>query len=110
MAAAQVAIRVVDALGVAVIADDRTLALDRFVGAQSQQAAQPSLPVTGGGKSIPIITPQSRPVDQGASAIRAAEVRYALPLDRLAAGRYLVTFEATIGAAKLRRDVQFEVR
>jgi hypothetical protein len=42
--------------------------------------------------------------------VRSAEFRYRLPLERLAAGRYLLTFEATVSDATRRRDVQFSVR
>ena len=62
----------------------------------------------GGTKSIPTITTQPR-AEAGSSAIRAAEFQYALPLDRLPSGRYLLTFKATIGAAVLRRDVIFQI-
>ena len=42
--------------------------------------------------------------------LRAAEVQYQLPLDRLPLGRFLLTIEATVGAAVMRRDVQFELK
>ena len=43
-------------------------------------------------------------------ASRAASHRFDLPLSVLEAGRYLLTFELTKGAAVVRRDVIFEVK
>jgi hypothetical protein len=40
----------------------------------------------------------------------AAEVRYLVPLERLAAGPYLLTIETTTTESTFRRDVQFTVR
>jgi len=41
---------------------------------------------------------------------RAAECLLDLPLSRLPAGPYLLTFEATLGKRSVRRDVRFTVR
>ena len=105
---ATVATTITDEHDVARITESRTLPPDRFVGAES--AAAPPNPggVTGGTKSIPTLTTQPR-AEVGSGAIRAAEFQYPLPLDRLASGRYLLTFEAAIGQARLRRDVMFQV-
>ncbi len=108
MVPAQVAIRIVDGVGAALITDSRTIGIDRFVAAQTQKEAPAAAPVIGGTKSIPTISLQPRSV--GSSPVRAAEFQYRVPLERLPAGRYLLTFEATIGAVVLRRDVQFDVR
>ena len=43
-------------------------------------------------------------------ALRAAEFQYPLPITRLPPGRYLLTFEATMGETVLRRDVQFSIK
>jgi hypothetical protein len=43
-------------------------------------------------------------------AERASDVRFALPLDRLAPGAHLLTFEATMGKEHAVRDVVFEVK
>ena len=95
---ARVAIRVVDSTGATVIEDGQQLAVDRFSRAASDQAGQPGMPI--------------RPAASDPFAnkgLRAAEVQYAVPLDKLAPGRYLLTFEATMGTTTLRRDVQFSV-
>ena len=41
---------------------------------------------------------------------RAADVQRAVPLDRLAPGEYLLSFEAKRGEAAARRDVRFAVQ
>ena len=107
MAPADVAVRVTDGRGDVLMSDKQTLPVDRFISAQSQTAALPQTPTTGGTRSVPTV-PVQRP-DQS-SPLRAAEFRYALPLERLSPGRYLLTFDVTVGAVKLRRDVQFEMR
>ena len=89
MSSAQIAIRVTDGVGARLINEARTVLVDRFIDAQAAQAYQ---------------TPSVQ------SALRVAEIQYQLPLDRLPAGRYLLTFEATVGSTALRRDLQFEVR
>jgi hypothetical protein len=43
-------------------------------------------------------------------SLRAADVRYAIPLARLPPGEHLLTFEATLGTTVLRRDVRFSVK
>jgi hypothetical protein len=108
MSPARLTIRIVDGHGAALIEDAQTLAVDRFSAAQSQvQGYQPS--TVGGTKTIPSIGAPVRLAGQD-SPLRAAEFEYPLPLDRLPAGRYLLTFEATVGTTVLRRDVQFEVK
>jgi len=108
MVPAEIAIRVVDEHDSAVITDRRTIGVDGFIAAQTQKDA-PVLPTTGGARSI-AVPAATQKIDSAAAAVRAAEVRYQLPLERLVPGRYLLTFEAKMGAATLRRDVQFEVR
>jgi hypothetical protein len=44
------------------------------------------------------------------SAERAAEYQLRLPLQTLAAGEYLLTFDATLGKSSSRREVRFQVR
>jgi hypothetical protein len=109
LAPANVSIRVTDDHGAAVITETRTIGIDRFIGAQTQQEQQPAN-VTGGKKSIPTMGAQTKAVDPNAVAIRAAEFQYAVPLARLVQGRFLLTFEATIGMAVLRRDLQVEIK
>jgi hypothetical protein len=105
---ANIALRVTDAQGAVVIKDAQTIAADRFGNAQPQTANAAAPPTFGGTKSIPAV-PAPR-VDAASSALRTAEFRYPLPLDKLTTGRYLLTFEVMVGTMSLRRDVQFEVR
>jgi hypothetical protein len=95
---AQIAIRIVDDRGATRIEEAQQLAVDRFVRAVADSPAQPGATV--------------RPATSDPFAnkgLRAAEVQYALPLSKLAPGRYLLTLEATMGTTMLRRDVQFSV-
>ncbi|HEX5069388.1 MAG TPA: VWA domain-containing protein [Vicinamibacterales bacterium] len=95
---ARVAIRIVDDTGATKIEDTQQLAVDRFGTAGSDSTSRPGAPV--------------RPATGDPFAnkgLRAAEFQYALPLSRLVPGRYLLTFEATMGTTTLRRDVQFVV-
>ena len=41
---------------------------------------------------------------------RSTDVKFAIPLDRLASGDYLLAFEAALDKASARRDVVFRVR
>jgi hypothetical protein len=55
--------------------------------------------------------PQAASRDQFANlSLRTAEVRYPLPLSTLAAGQYLLTFDVTIGATNIRRELRFSSR
>ena len=104
---AQIAVRITDDHDTVVVEETRTIAADRFVGVDAS-SMQPTGPTMGGARSIPTITaPQVQRPDPNSLATRAAEFQYKLPLDRLPEGRYLLTFEAKIGAAVLRRDVIF---
>jgi len=107
--AATVATHITDDHDAVLVNETQTIAVNRFVGADTSAPAPASTPVVGGGKSIPTVTAPQRP-DPTAATIRAAEVRYKLPVERLPTGRYLLTFEARLGAAVLRRDVMFDIR
>ncbi len=48
--------------------------------------------------------------DDFSKKARAADVNYTLPASNLAPGNYLLTFEASAGTNKARRDVRFSVR
>ena len=98
MADATVSRRITDGTGTVVIDEKETVAISRFVSAQS--GSNPAAPTIRG------ITPPAA----SQSPLRAAEIQYQLPLSRLQTGPYLLTFEVTIGAVSLRRDVQFTVK
>jgi len=101
LAPAAVAIRVTDGRGAVVINDTQTAGVDRFMTAEAN-------PI---GSTRPAVAPVTSRADPFANrALRAAEFQYPLPIDRLPPGRYLLTFEATIGATTMRRDVQFTVK
>jgi hypothetical protein len=42
--------------------------------------------------------------------LRTADVNYAIPFQKLTLGPHLLTFEATLGATTIRRDIRFEVK
>jgi len=106
---ARVAIRITNSENATVVDESQTLGTDRFVRADSSQGSPASSQITGGSKSIPAVSSQPRP-DLNAIAIRAAEFQYKLPMSRLTPGRFLLTFEVTIGEAVFRRDVLLEIR
>jgi VWFA-related protein len=56
------------------------------------------------------VSSQDLPAAQFAETGRRTESSFELPLARLPPGAYLLTFEATMGKASDRRDVQFTVR
>jgi len=53
---------------------------------------------------------ESFAADRFVGPARSVDYRFALPLSTLARGAYLLTFEASVGAATARRDVRFGVR
>jgi VWFA-related protein len=55
-------------------------------------------------------TTQTLGPDDFSKKTRSADVNYPLPAVNLAPGNYLLTFEATAGTHKARRDVRFSVR
>jgi hypothetical protein len=55
-------------------------------------------------------TTQTLSPDDFSKKTRSADVNYPLPSINLAPGNYLLTFEATTGTHKARRDVRFSVR
>jgi hypothetical protein len=57
-------------------------------------------------EQISIAAAQFRP----GRILHAAPVEFRLPIERLTAGRYLLTFEASVQGKTLRRDVRFSVR
>ena len=75
--------------------------VDKFVGAQAAVNNPANLNL--GGAKAASTTPTMNP-------LRAAEVQYRVPLERLPVGAYLLTFEGLVGTVTVRRDVQFEVR
>jgi len=83
--------------------ESQTFGVDRFLAFERPDA-------------LPVTTPRPRPTatpttDQFANlALRTAETKYDLPVETLTPGPYLLTFEATLGATTIRRDVRFSIR
>ena len=46
----------------------------------------------------------------GSRLLRAADVQYRIPFDRLGPGPHLLTIEATMGGTTFRRDVRFGIK
>ena len=101
--AAQVTISIRDTADQVKANETQALSVDRFLAAERPDA-------------LPVLTPRPRPTqtpttDQFANlALRTADVKYSIPVDRLTAGAYLLTIEATVGATTIRRDVRFTVK
>jgi hypothetical protein len=114
--AVKLTIRVRDSADQVKADEAQTVGVDRFAGIDQPSAtvaaspsgrgiAQPAL------RGLPTPTPQAQAQDQFANyALRTADVKYQLPIDKLTPGQYLLTFEATLGATTIRRDVRFTVR
>jgi hypothetical protein len=64
-------------------------------------------PRSGPRPTIPTAVSQDQFANLG---LRTADVRYTVPIAGLMPGEYLLTFEATLGDAVLRRDLRFAVR
>jgi hypothetical protein len=79
----------------------------------------------GGNDRLAPVTLETRIVDAAGKALletseaveaasfgdaRAADHRFRLPLSTFTAGEYLLTFEATLGKAVVRRDVRLQIR
>ena len=105
---AQLSVRIVDVHDAALIREAQTIAVDRFIAAQRPDA--PRAPTVGGRASVGPPPAQPQRPDAGSVVLRAAEFQYPLPIARLPAGRYLLTFEATMSETVLRRDVQFSIK
>jgi hypothetical protein len=99
-------------------ADTKTVRVDAFAAAarQVESSAAPASPSPGvrpptNIKGLaPSPTPPAAPSDQFANlALRSADVRYELPIDKLPVGAYLLAIEARSGSAVITRTVQFRV-
>ena len=95
-APARVKITIANDHGGTDLTDTRALPVDAF-------HAAPAPPRVGSS-----LAPKPDPFAN--AALRAADLRYQLPMAKLAPGEHLLTFEATCGATTLRRDVRFSVR
>jgi hypothetical protein len=107
----QVAIRIRDASDQVVASETRTVAAAAFRAAG--QVVESSAPGPGAPRPVRgLPPPQPAPAaDRFANlSLRTADVRFQLPLARLTPGPHLLTFEAAIGAAILRRAVRFDVK
>ena len=99
---ANIAVRVTDDHGAKLINEAQAIPVERFVTAEAATKS-----ASGRAPAPQIVRNADAFVNK---ALRAAEFQYPLPIARLPAGRYLLTFEATMGETVLRRDVQFTVK
>jgi hypothetical protein len=106
---ATVVTRITDEHDAVLINETQTIGVDRFAGADSGNSVVGPTTILSPNRAIPTPLSQQR-MDPNATTIRAAEVQYKVPTDRLPSGRYLLTFEARMGQATLRRDVMLEMR
>jgi VWFA-related protein len=107
----QLAIRVRDAQDQLKINETRTIGVDQFATAGQQIADTVQTPTTGRA-GISVVSPSARPsTDRFANlSLRTADVTYQIPMSKLSPGPHLLTFEATLGATVIRRDIRFEVK
>jgi hypothetical protein len=108
---AQVAISVRDSQDQVKASETQVIGVDRFTAAAQQVEAPSSAP------PLPTVAARGRPTPGAEApdkfvnlALRTADVTYRIPVSTLAAGSYLLTFEATLGETTIRRDVRFQVR
>ena len=93
--------------------DTQTIDVDRFPAAGQSIAPLPSsTPAPARIGMPPALSPQPNATgDQFANyALRTADIRYQIPTESLTPGEYLLTFEATLGATTIRRDVRFVIK
>ena len=100
---ARLAIRITDTSGAVLIDEAHVIGAERFVAAEATTPTRPARAEFPG-------SPQTTPDPFANKGLRAAEYQYALPVGRLPAGEYLLTFDVTAGDTTLRRDVQFSVK
>ena len=111
-------IRVRDAADQLKVDESQNLGVDRFAAIERAEAAGATAPTPSrGGMPQIVVQPRGLPTatptatDQFANiSLRTADVKYALPMESLAPGQYLLTVEATLGPTTIRRDVRFTVR
>ncbi len=107
----QLAISIRDAQDRMEASETRTLGADQFPAAGQQviPAATPVAPRPPGMAAG--LTQSTAAGDQFANlSLRTADVKYQIPLSKLAPGPHLLTFEATLGSTTIRRDVRFVVK
>lgn len=109
-------IRVRDSADQLKVDDAQTIGVDRFAGIERPDATATPAPTAGRGqptqptlRGLPTPTPTAG--DQFANlALRTADIKFEVPIKTLQPGAYLLTFEATLGATTIRRDVKFAIR
>jgi VWFA-related protein len=112
----QLAIRIRDAADQVKVSETQVIAVDQFTAAGQQVTdATPAPSSIRTGRSGSSLTPTGTPATQSADkfanlALRTADVNYAIPFQKLTPGPHLLTFEATLGATTIRRDVRFTVK
>ncbi len=105
----QLAIRVRDGQDHVLADETRTIGVDQFTAAGQKIVAQPTT-AQPANRFLPPTGPPSAPDSFANLSLRAADVKYAIPLSKLSPGPYVLTFEATLGSTTLRRDVRFQIK
>jgi VWFA-related protein len=112
----QLAIRIRDAADEIKVSETQIITVDQFTAAGQQVTdATPAQSSIRTGRSGSSLTPTGTPATQSADkfanlSLRTADVNYAIPFQKLTLGPHLLTFEATLGATTIRRDIRFEVK
>jgi hypothetical protein len=109
----RLSIRVRDSSNQLKVDDTQTIGIDRFPAAGQSIAPLPaSTPTPARIGMPPALSPQPNATgDQFANySLRTADIKFPISIDSLTPGAYLLTFEATLGATTIRRDVRFSVR
>jgi hypothetical protein len=73
-------------------------------------AAALAVRVTNERGELMVNTSETFPADRFTGAARSMDYRFELPTLTLTRGSYLLTFEASLGTARARRDTRFSVR
>jgi VWFA-related protein len=107
----QLAIRVRDAQDQLKIDETKTIGVDQFATAGQQIAdTTPASSTIRSGRSGASGS-GTQPSDRFANlSLRTADVPYQIPMSKLSPGPHLLTFEATLGATVIRRDIRFSVK
>jgi hypothetical protein len=103
VAPATVTVKIVDSANQLVHSENLEIEATRFLAAEARARTPVAAP--GGLRST-----SSRTPTLVSSALRAAEVRYQIPLERLKPGTFLLAIESGLGGDKLQRHVVFSVK
>ena len=107
----QVTIRIRDAQDQVTVTTTQTIRVDQF-----PTTVEQGPPATATGPGLPPVRTQRGAMPAPApdkfvnASLRAADVKFQMPLSTLSPGPHLLTFEARLNETTIRRDVRFEVK